>query len=407
MNSGRSVTLIATPVFLSGFLCGVLAGSLVGGSGTPSRKVGEVLNLVDQKYYREVDQDQKVEGAIKGIARSLDPYSEYFSAQEWKEFASEHLTGEFGGVGVRVEEDKEGKTVRIVALIEGSPALKAGLRAGDRISAVDGRPLKDVPYEKAFKMIRGKKGSSVRLTILRTEQEPFDVTLTRDTIKLKKVLHTRIEREGELPVVYIRITEFTDGVTDEVEKALQGLAKSRVIVDVRQNPGGLLSECVELSGLFVGKKKIVVTHTRTSKEERVGTREAVPGLAGAVVVLTDEESASASEIFAGVLQDYGAAVLVGKKTYGKGTVQESHELKDGSHFKLTIAIYELPKGRSGADPKYAIEPDHVVEITKEQAQARAEWWSALHDAKPEAPTLPADDPQLKKALEILDAYPGD
>lgn len=407
MNSGRSVTLIATPVFLSGFLVGVLAGSLVNGAGGPTRKVGEVLNLVDQKYYRESDSELKVEAAIKGIARSLDPYSEYFSAQEWTDFASEHLEGEFGGVGIRVEPEPQTGTVRIISPIDNSPAIKAGLRSGDRISAVDGKPLKDLPYEKIIGMIRGKKGTSVRLTILRADQEPFDVTLLRDTIKLKKVLQTRIEREGKPSVAYVRLTEFTDGVTDAVAKVLRELKAGAVIVDVRQNPGGLLEECVELSGLFVGKKKIVVTRTRNSAEERLSKRDALPELAGVpVVVLADEGSASASEIFAGALQDYGAAVVIGRKTYGKGTVQESHQLKDGSHFKLTVAIYELPKGRSGADPKYAVEPDHMVEIMPEQAKARAEWWGALHGGQAETPH-PADDPQMKKALEVLDARSGD
>jgi carboxyl-terminal processing protease len=407
MSPGRLIAQVAPPLFVLGFCCGLAVPMLMPSHATAER-VNEVVRLVERDFHRPVERRELIEGALRGVARRLDPYSDYFPPEQYVAFKQEHVEGEFFGVGISVERDPaDTGYVRIVAPLDNSPALAAGLRPGDRISAVDGRPVQDHPFEQVILMIKGKEGTLVRLTILREGAEPFDVELKRAKIVKKKILALRMERPGKRSVLYLRPAEFTEGMADEAAQTIRRLKADALIVDVRQNPGGLLDQCVRLSAYFVGRRPILTALSRREAQVKLGDADAMPELAGVpVVVLVNEGSASASEIFAGVLQDYGVAALVGARTFGKGSVQETHPLRDGSYFKLTVATYALPGGRGGADPKFHVAPDHVVSLTPEQARGVADWWSALHTASTAPAGPPADDPQLQKALELIDARPG-
>lgn len=407
MNPARLMASIGVPLFILGFCCGLAFPEFIPGTHA-GEKVGEVVRLVQDRYHQPKSDAELVEGAMMGIARELDPYSDYYTADEWAKFNSEHLRGEFFGVGIRVEQDNETGFVRVVAPLDNSPALRAGLQSGDMITAVDGKPIAEKKFEAVINMIKGPEGTTVKLTILRGEAEPFDVELTRERIEIKIVLGKRLEREGKPAIGYIRMTEFTEGLPPAVADEIRRLDAPAYVIDLRGNPGGLLDACVDLCTMFVGRQTIVTTRSRNGDDPRVSRGTiAMPELEGKpVVVLINGGSASASEIFAGAMQDFGRATLVGTRSYGKGSVQEPHELSDGSRFKLTVAIYELPKGRSGADPKFHIAPDEVVELTEEQAKSVGEWWNAMHTVDGDDPMLPADDPQLMKALELLDARLG-
>lgn len=344
-----------------------------------------IMKFIEQNYVEEVDPDDLLDGALRGMFESLDdPYSVYYDEQEMRDL-TDVTTGEFGGVGMTItkqvaEEDSGGSTfVEVVSPIEGTPAYAAGVRPGDLIVAIrdaeadEFTPTTDLTLDQAVNMIRGAPGTRVVLRIRRGARAEFEATIERDIIEYPTVKYEMIPGN----IGYLRVTNFTPKTVERVEEALDSFEADgyeSMIIDVRSNPGGLLAAVVDVADLFFERGTIVGTAGRSPGEnERItatdGTQvpDDVP-----VVVLIDEGSASASEILAGTLQDRDRAFLIGGTTFGKGSVQQVRRIGDGG-FRLTMSRYYLPSGRFidevGVDPDLVIEPP---ELSEEQSADYAE-----------------------------------
>jgi carboxyl-terminal processing protease len=329
----------------------------------------KVLNLVQQYYVEEVDTKKLIYGGIKGMLRELDPHTNFLPPDIYKEFETE-TSGEFGGLGVEITVTKG--VLTIISPIEDAPAWTAGIKAGDRIVSINGESTKGWTLVEAAQKMKGSKGSKITLGIFRDGFEsPKDFTIVRGTVKIKSVKYTDLE-DG---YAYIRLTSFIDNsardIKSELEKHVKKYKATRgLVLDLRRNPGGLLDQAVQISDLFLHKGVIVSTVGRDKKVPEVvqakneGTQPPYP-----IVVLIDEFSASASEILAGALQDNKRALIMGQRSFGKGSVQSVVKLGDGSGLKLTVARYYTPSGRSiQAD---GIKPDVVVENLNQEVIEKA------------------------------------
>lgn len=347
------------------------------------KPIYDVFSLLKKRYVKDIDTETLVEGAIKGMTESLgDPYSVYMNPSDFEDFIIS-VNGSFEGVGISLGYDEETDSIVVIAPIEGTPAHKAGILPKDRIIKVNNVDLKGRNIDDAVKLMRGKKGTKVTLYIKREgNDEILKFDLVRDNIKFKTVRHEILDDN----IGYIKITSFDSETGIEFEKTIDALEKNDVkgiILDLRNNPGGSLQESVHVADRILGKGVIVSTKVRyknTVEEYHSDERK----LSLPLVVLINENSASASEIVAGAIQDYKAGTLVGTKTFGKGSVQELEPFSDGSGLKLTIARYYTPNGR--CIDGVGIEPDVKVKLDK--------------DANPLL--LPIEkDLQFKKALEIV------
>jgi carboxyl-terminal processing protease len=329
----------------------------------------KVLNLVQQYYVEPVDIEKLVEGGIKGMLRELDPHTNYLPPDIYKEFESE-TSGEFGGLGIEITVQKG--ILTIISPIEDTPAYKAGIKAGDKIVKIDNVSTKGMSLVEAAKFMRGKKGSPVVLTIFRDGfEEPRDFKINRGVVKIKSV---KFQDLGD-GYGYYRVTSFIENTFDDLKKTLDQQLKSRdkvsgIILDLRRNPGGLLDQAVKMSDLFLEEGTIVSTVDRNKKQKEVisakreGTLKDFP-----IVVLIDEYSASASEIVAGALQDNRRALVMGQRSFGKGSVQSVVALGDGSGLKLTVARYYTPSGRSIQSE--GVTPDVTVDSIDPEALDKA------------------------------------
>lgn len=310
----------------------------------------------------EID-DWLVEQAIKGMVSSLDPYSAYLPPDEYSA-VRDSMRGQFGGLGLQIAKPDTGDGVEVVMPLEGTPAKKSGLRPGDIITHVDGRAVADDSLSDVVNMMRGPVGSTVLLTVRRNGTEPFEVTLKRAVIQINVV---EWRREGDFG--YVRISSFTEDTADQVETAANGIRSllggrlAGLIIDLRNNPGGLLFQSVAVSDTFLEQGEIVSTRSRASTQRFSASRgDIAAGLP--IAVLVNGGSASAAEILAGALQDHHRAVLVGSRTFGKGTVQTVIPMGHGTALKLTTARYYRPSGRSvdgGIEPDVVVEEDHDAE----------------------------------------------
>lgn len=334
-------------------------------------RVIKALQIVKSRYVEEVSSDTLLAGAIKGMVKSLnDPHSIYMDAKTFKEFMIE-TEGSFGGVGIVI--GMKDKLLTVVAPIEGTPGEKAGIKSGDQIIKIDGQDTKDMALDEAVNKIRGPEGSKIVLTLMRG-QEVQDYTLTRSNIQIKTVAGKMLENN----VGYIRLSMFNENTGNEFIRKLQELEKQgmkALVLDLRDNPGGLLNESVKVASQFVPKGPVVSVVTRDGQRETHSSN--LETTKYPVVILVNGGSASASEIVAGAAQDTGVGTLVGTKTYGKGSVQTVVRLDEGSAIKLTIAKYLTPKDRSING--VGIDPDIVVELPESRDK----------------------DVQLDKALEVL------
>ena len=324
---------------------------------------GEVFELVREEYVEDVTDKQLIEAAIQGMLANLDPHSVYLNDEHFKSMRQQ-TRGEFGGLGIEVTMDETGY-VRVVAPIDDTPAFRAGIEAGDMIIQIDDESVQGLTLDKAVEKMRGKVGSEIRLTISRGETEPFEVTIVRDRIKIRSV-RSRLESD----IAYIRISSFSGQTQDGLDKEIAKLREESqsdlrgLILDLRNNPGGLLDQAISVSDTFLEKGEIVSTRGRdTDNAQRF---QATPGDEFSnlpIVVLINGGSASASEIVAGALQDHGRAIIMGTPSFGKGSVQTIMPLSRGSAaIKLTTQRYYTPSGRS--IQQLGISPDILVERAK-------------------------------------------
>ena len=332
------------------------------------RAFSEVLSLVEENYVNKVDAKKLIRGAIRGMLRTLDPHTTYLNPEFFKEMQVE-TTGRFGGLGVEIS-IRDG-VLTVVTPIEDTPAYKAGVQAGDQIILIEEEPTKDLLLQEIVKKLRGKPGTKVKITVRRKgEKEPIPFTITRQIIRIKSVRSRMLEDD----IAYIRVRSFQNGTGREVRDALsslEGEGAKALVLDLRNNPGGLLSQAVSVSDIFLKAGSLIVyTKGRMTDQEHrfTSTHEALGGKIP-MAVLVNAGSASASEIVAGALQDLERAKLIGVKTFGKGSVQTVVPLSDGSGLRLTTALYFTPKGRRIQGE--GIEPDIVSEVVKSTGAMRA------------------------------------
>jgi carboxyl-terminal processing protease len=314
----------------------------------------KLIRLVEAGYYEETDIQQLIDGAYKGVFNKLDPYSVYYTNEEYEEFDIQ-VTGTFGGIGVRISL-RDGYTT-VIAPLDGTPAHRAGIKSGDRIVSVDDTDIRDISIDKAAGMMRGEPGASVKIGIIR-EGSPSvtDFELTREIIEVNPVTYEVLE-EG---IGYIRLIEFNEHAIENVDEALahfDGLGIQDIIMDLRNNPGGMVDQAVSIAGRFVPMGPVVHIERRNTPRQTLKSR--LRQQKYNLAVLVNGGSASASEIVAGAVQDTTAGTLIGTRTFGKGTVQQVYTLTNGGRIKLTIAKYLTP-GERVIDGE-GITPDIVVE----------------------------------------------
>lgn len=356
---------------------------------------GDVFERVKSDYVEEVKDEQLIESAINGMLTALDPHSGYLNEKSFQEMQVQ-TKGEFGGLGIEVT--MENGLVKVVSPIDDTPAYRAGVKASDYISHIDDEQVLGMTLSEAVEKMRGPVGTDIKVTILReSAPEPIKVTITRDIIKIQSV---RSHAEGD--IAYIRITSFSEQTSKGVEDAYAKLKKEvpeikGIVLDLRNNPGGLLDQAIAVSDDFLDHGEVVSTRERdpnNTKRYAAKPGELAPGLP--MVVLINNGSASASEIVAGALQDHKRAIIMGTKSFGKGSVQTVIPLKDHGAMRLTTSRYYTPSGRS--IQAKGIEPDIVVE------QAKIELVKTVDRKEADLPHSLKNDQEKAaiKAEELLD-----
>lgn len=329
------------------------------------RTFTEVMSRIQQDYVEDVSEEELLRQAIRGMVSGLDPHSSYLDPEEYENLRS-GTRGEFGGLGIEVS--KEGGFVEVIAPIEGTPADEAGIEAGDRIIRIDGDSVKGISLQEAVERMRGEPGTEITLGVVREDGgDPVDITIERAVIEVDSV-DSRSLANG---FGYLRISRFQSGTGDDALAAIESLREDNdgslrgLVLDLRNNPGGVLDAAVAVSDAFLTSGQIVSTKGRIERADQGFSATPNDALGGApLVVLVNGGSASASEIVAGALQDHGRAVIMGRTTFGKGSVQNVLPLPEGAAVKLTTARYYTPSGRS--IQAEGIEPD--VRVAKLEVQ---------------------------------------
>lgn len=348
---------------------------------------------IKSNYIEDVDKQKLEDGQLRGLFEAIeDPYSVYMNEEEFSDFV-EHTKGTFGGIGVVVSLDEEDNKLTVERTIKGGPSESLGIKRGDKIIKVDGKEYKPQNYsnvvmmrEDIVKALRGKPGTKVNITLLRTgndkKEEIIDKEVKREEIRNETVESQMLNED----IGYISIDSFDEITADDFKKQLEELKKKNLkglVLDLRFNPGGILDVSTDIANEFMGKGTIVYTEDKNKKRNYIKSDSKKLGLP--LAILVNGESASASEVVSGAVQDSGDGVIVGTKTFGKGIVQTVKPLSDGSGVKLTISEYFTPKGRT--IHKKGVEPDIVVELPKDVEQIGPEHLD--------------EDTQLKKAVEIV------
>lgn len=363
-NKIIKITLLGIFVAFSGF------SNPSYGAETDSKKTYELLNLfgevferVRSEYVDETDDQKLIESAISGMLNALDPHSNYLDEKTFSEMQV-HNKGEFGGLGIEVT--MENGLVKVISPIDDTPAFKAGIKPGDLFSHLDGNPVIGMTLSEAVEQMRGKVGTDIVLTVLREGVDPFDVTITRAIIKIRTVRSSLHDDIG-----YVRITQFNAQALAGLEKAFRkfdkepGKGKLRgLVVDLRSNPGGLLDQAVSISDAFLDSGEIVSIGSKKKPDQSQRFHARKGDISGGIpiVVMINGGSASASEIVAGALQDHGRAIILGTKSFGKGSVQTIQPLSGYGAIKLTTSRYYTPSGRS--IQSVGITPDINVPLAK-------------------------------------------
>ncbi len=321
---------------------------------------GEVLEKINKEYVEEINQSESMDSAINGLLQSLDPYSAYMSPEVFNEMQTE-TSGKFGGLGIEVS--MESGVVKVISPIDDTPASKAGIKAGDYIVKINEIQVQGKSLSEAVDLMRGPVGSAIELTIRRRgERKALTFKIVREIIQIQSVKADLLEKN----IGYIRLTSFNENSDDQVEKQIKNLEKNKklkgYILDLRNNPGGLLSQAIKISDFFLENGEIVSTKSRKSSENRKWFAKKGDITNGkTLVVLINYGSASASEIVAGALKDHKRAILLGENSYGKGSVQSIIPLKNKGAIRLTVAKYYLPSGKSISE--VGVSPD--IEIDEE------------------------------------------
>jgi len=343
------------------------------------KKLALVFEVARENFVEEADEKKMLEAAMNGMLAELDPHSSYLSLDDFKEF-NDKSHGEFGGLGIQITSDRG--AVRVISPIDDTPADKAGIKAGDYITHIDGEQVFDLTLNQAVKKMKGRPGTKVKLTIVSDDGESRELTLKRDIIKVKsikfddKVVAGADKEDKDTPHIgYVRISDFGATTSRDLKEALEKLEKKNVVgyvLDVRNNPGGYLTAAIEVSDAFLDDGEIVSTRGKLDTDiERV---HATPGdltNGKPVVVLINHGSASASEIVAGALQDNGRGLIMGSQSFGKGSVQQQKPLGDGTAIHITIARYYTPSGNSiqneGITPDVEVLQSKVEVLEKKES----------------------------------------
>ncbi|WP_440653134.1 MULTISPECIES: S41 family peptidase [unclassified Candidatus Pelagibacter] len=321
---------------------------------------GEVLEKINREYIDEINQSESMDSAINGLLQSLDPYSSYMSPEILEEMQTE-TSGEFGGLGIEVS--MEAGVVKVISPIDDTPASKAGLKAGDYIVKINDTQVQGKSLSEAVDLMRGPVGSSIELTVRRRgEKKALTFNITREIIEIQSVKSELLEEN----IGYIRLTSFNENSGDQIEKQIKKLKKNKnlnsFILDLRNNPGGLLNQAIRISDFFLEDGEIVSTKSRKKSDNRKWFAKKGDITDGkTLLVLINYGSASASEIVAGALKDHKRAIVVGENSYGKGSVQSIIPLKNRGAIRLTVAKYYLPSGKSISE--VGVRPD--IEVNEE------------------------------------------
>ena len=376
---------------------------------------GDVFEKIRSDYVEKPEDAKLIESAINGMLTSLDPHSSYMDAKSFKDMQVQ-TRGEFGGLGIEVT--MEDGQLKVVTPIDDTPASKAGVMSGDIIAAIDDEPVQGLSLNQAVEKMRGAVNTLVRLKIVRKGMsDPLDVKIVRDVIRIRSV---RMRNEGG-DIGYIRITQFNEQTFDGLKKAIEDLNKEipadklkGYVIDLRNNPGGLLDQAIAVSDAFLERGEIVSTRGRNADEtQRFNARAGDLTKGKPVIVLINGGSASASEIVAGALQDHKRATVVGTRSFGKGSVQTIIPLGQNGAIRLTTARYYTPSGRSiqakGIDPDVQVMPDVPPELKgKDETKGEASLRGHLKNGEDErggssayVPPDPKNDKQLNYALDVL------
>ncbi len=391
---------------------------------------GEIFERVRSDYVSEVEDEKLVEDAIRGMLAGLDPHSSYLTARNFQEMQIQ-TRGEYGGLGMEVTLDQERGVVRVVSPMDGTPADRAGMQANDLITHIDGIAIQGMTLNEAIDLMRGEPNTDITITVLRENVDPFDLALVREVIELQAV-RSRLEGD-DLNVGYIRVTTFSERAGDGVRRAIRELRAEAegplagFIIDLRNNPGGLLDQAISISDTFLDGGEVVSTRGRYPEDtQRYNARQGDDSDGAPIIVLINGGSASASEIVAGAIQDHARGTIVGTRSFGKGSVQTIVPLSGGANgaLRLTTSRYYTPSGRSiqavGIEPDVEIfpsgrRPDRISEADLRNHLENEDGGDAADDeeevaeatVEDEEPEIPLDedgnprDLQLEHAVEML------
>lgn len=357
----------------------------------------DVLTIVQKSYVKELSSKDLIHGAIRGVIDTLDPHSQFLEPEEYKEMKIE-TEGEFGGLGIEIT-IKDGY-LTIVTPLEDTPAYNAGLKPGDRVIKINGESTENITLNEAVKKLRGEPGTKITLTILRPDKKEFmEFTVERTHIKLESVKDAQIIADD---IGYVRITQFQENTFDDLKKAIGKLlpqVKEGLVLDLRNNPGGLLQDAVDVASLFIEAPKLIVsTKGRLPDQNQEFNSKNKSSIKDTpIAILINKGSASGAEIIAGAIKDWHRGILIGTNSFGKGSVQSVLPLRDGSALKLTTATYFTPNGTNINE--IGIKPDIEIAMTEEEEE---NLWKAK--IKPEEKKEKLDlsiDPQLQRAVDLL------
>ncbi|MCD6459873.1 S41 family peptidase [bacterium] len=369
-----------------------------------------VISRVEKDYVDKKSAKELIYGALRGMLSSLDSHSQFMDPEVYKEMKVD-TEGHFGGLGIEIS--SRDNILTVVSPIEGTPAFKAGIKPNDKIIKIEGKSTKRLSLSEAVKKLRGKPGTSVNITVLRPEtRELLDFDITRDIIQIQSVKDVKMLNES---IGYIKLTQFQENTSDELEEAMDKLEKEgmkALILDLRNNPGGLLNEAVAVADKFIGGGKLIVSTKgriiNQNKEYRASSRATHPDVK--LVVLINKGSASGSEIVAGAVQDWHRGILLGTTSFGKGSVQSVLPLKDGSALRLTTAKYYTPNGRSihhiGIDPDIEVKYKKIEQKKDEKQQSfsfedEKTAQTKDNDTEEQVKYPPIPDNQVLRAIDLL------